>query len=794
MIFALLLIFALVFLAPLLHHATGSMTGWLLAIVPAGLTLYFTSTSSLVSANGRLTTGWQWSPELAVNLSFALDGLSLLFALLICGIGTLVLIYAGGYLADHARLGQFYAFLLLFMGAMLGLVLADNILTLFVFWELTSISSFLLIGFTHERSESRAAARQALLITGGGGLALLVGLIMLGFAGGSFELTELLTQGDILRANPLYSVILALVLLGAWTKSAQFPFHFWLPSAMEAPTPVSAYLHSATMVKAGIYLLARLSPLLGGTTTWTFAVGGVGAATMLVGGLLALYQTDLKRILAYTTVSALGTLTLLIGLGSPAAIQAMVVFLLAHALYKGALFMVAGAVDHETATRNVELLGGLRRAMPITAGIALLAAVSLSGFGPVLSFIAKELLFEAVLHVEGIGIVLGGVAVLASGLFVTEALIVTIRPFFGAPRATPKAPHEAPVSMWLGPALLAAAGLVIGLSPAIVARPIVAAASSAILNAPVEVDLALWHGFNLALGMTVASVLLGIALYRGWVLVRRTTPLIERVLGFWPSDTYRYILDGINRLSRTVTRVLQSGYLRQYMFVILLATVGFVGYTLVAKNGLPQVLTWTEIRFYEAVLAALMLLAAIYALFAPGRLSAVASLGIVGYGVALIYILYGAPDLAMTQILVETLTVLLFVLAFYHLPRINSFSSRATHVRDALIAVGIGGLMTALILASTATPPQSRLAGFFAENSKTIAHGSNIVNVILVDFRGLDTLGEVTVLSIAAFGVYALLKLGRQQRRIRVVPPRSTFTHLRGSLSRKSQRQKGTEA
>ncbi|MBV9787961.1 MAG: DUF4040 domain-containing protein, partial [Chloroflexi bacterium] len=534
--------------------------------------------------------------------------------------------------------------------------------------------------------------------------------------------------------------------------------------------------------------------LLGGTSTWTLAVGGVGATTMLVGGLLALYQTDLKRILAYTTVSALGTLTLLIGLGSPDAITAMVVFLLAHALYKGALFMIAGAVDHETATRNVELLGGLRRVMPITAGIALLAAVSLSGFGPVLSFIAKELLFEAVLHVEGIGLVLGVVAVLASGLFVTEALIITIRPFFGELRATPKAPHEAPASMWLGPALLAAAGLVIGLGPALVAQPIVAAASSAILHAPVEVDLALWHGFNLALGMTLISVLVGIVLYRGWVLVRRTTPLIERVLGFWPSDTYRYILDGINRLARTVTRVLQSGFLRQYMFVILLATVGLVGYTLVAKNGLPDALAWTEIRFYEALLAALMLLSAIYALFAPGRLSAVASLGIVGYGVALIYILYGAPDLAMTQILVETLTVLLFVLAFYHLPRINSFSSRATRVRDALIAVGIGGLMTLLVLAATATPPQSRLAGFFAENSKTLAHGSNIVNVILVDFRGLDTLGEVTVLSIAAFGVYALLKLGRQQRRIKVTPPRATFTHLRGSLAPKSQRQKGTDA
>jgi multicomponent Na+:H+ antiporter subunit A len=561
---------------------------------------------------------------------------------------------------------------------------------------------------------------------------------------------------------------------------------------MEAPTPVSAYLHSATMVKAGIYLLARLSPMLGGSTAWTATVGGVGATTLLVGGLLALYQTDLKRILAYTTVSALGTLTLLLGLGGAEASTAAMAFLLAHALYKGALFMVAGAIDHETATRNVEKLGGLRRVMPITASVTILAAISLSGFGPVLSFIAKELLFEAVIHVERIGIALGAAAVLASGLFVVEALIVTIRPFFRPLRETPKVPHEAPPSMWLGPAILALAGLVIGLSPALLARPVIAAASSAVLNAPNDVDLALWHGLNLALGMTLASVLLGVGLYRAWSMLRRTTPLVERVLGFWPSDAYWYILDGVNRVARGVTRVLQSGYLRQYLFVILLVTVGFVGYTLAAKDGLPRALAWTELRFYEAGLAALMLLAAIYAVFAPDRLSAVASLGIVGYGVALIYILYGAPDLAMTQILVETLTVLLYVLAFYQLPRFNNFSSLGSRVRDAVIALCMGGLMTVLVLAATATPPQSRLAGFFAENSKTVAHGSNIVNVILVDFRGLDTLGEMTVLSIAAFGVYALLKLGRTQRRARTEVRRSALAALRGALLRRSSRRKGT--
>lgn len=786
-----LLLFALVPLAPFLYRVAQARAGWLLAIAPASLALAFISAYGGVAEQGRIVTGWEWSPELAVRLSFALDGLSLLFAVLICGIGALILVYAGGYLAGNPRLGQFYAFLLLFMGAMLGLVLADNLLVLFIFWELTSISSFLLIGFTHERPESRAAARQALLVTGGGGLALLVGLIMLGIAGGSFELSELLQRGDALKAHPLYTAILALVLAGAFTKSAQFPFHFWLPSAMEAPTPVSAYLHSATMVKAGIYLLARYSPLLAGTQEWTWAVGGFGLTTMLVGGVLALHQTDLKRILAYTTVSALGTLTLLLGLGGEGAVTAAIVFLLAHALYKGALFMVAGAIDHETGTRNVERLGGLRRAMPITAGIAILAAISLSGFGPVVSFIAKELLFETVLHVGQAGPVLVAAAVLASALFVTEALIVTVRPFFGAPQETLKTPHEPPPALWLGPAVLAVLGLAIGLAPVFI-EGIVRAASSAVLGAPAEVELYLWHGFNWAFGMTLASVLLGATFYRFWVVLRRRTTWAERGLGFWPSDAYWLVLDGINRLARSVTSRLQSGYLRQYMFIILFATVGFVGYTLAAKDGMPFMLAWTELRFYEAVLAVLMLLAAFGGLLAPGRLTSVAVLGVVGYGVALIYILYGAPDLAMTQILVETLTVLLFVLAFHHLPRFQRLTHPLSRLRDALIAVCVGGLMTILVLAATATPPESRLAGFFAENSKTVAHGSNIVNVILVDFRGIDTFGEMTVLSIAAFGVYALLKLGRRQRRAAAEQQRPGFQSLRRTFLQGAGRRKGT--
>jgi multicomponent Na+:H+ antiporter subunit A len=758
MLLAVLSGFGLAFGAPWIYRLARAATGWLLALLPLGLTLYFAAFIGRVADGATVAATYPWAPALGVNLSFYLDGLSLLFALLILGIGALILIYAGGYLGAHRHLGRFYAFLLLFMAAMLGLVLADNVFTLFIFWELTSISSYLLIGFSHQRDESRAAATQALLVTGGGGLALLAGLIMLGMAGGSFELSTLLRQGGALQGHPLYLPILLLVLAGAFTKSAQAPFHFWLPSAMEAPTPVSAYLHSATMVKAGVYLLARVSPILGGTSAWLWIVTAVGAVTMLIGGMLALYQTDLKRMLAYSTISALGMLVLLLGLGTPGAITAAVVFLLAHAFYKGALFMVAGALDHETGTRDVERLSGLRRAMPITAAVAGLAALSLAGFGPVLSFIGKELALEAVLDGDGASIILASSVVAGGALFVTVAAIVGIRPFFGAPRTTPKRPHEAPPSMWLGPALLAGAGLAFGLLPVIV-EAIVGPAAGAILGRPETVHLALWHGFNLPLGLSVVSVLTGLGLYRAWTPLRRLTPWLERVFGWGPSRWYGAALDGVNALARALTRWLQNGYLRRYLLTIIVTTVGLVGWTLISRGGLPARLAWTEIRFYEAGLAGLILLAAAMAVRAPGRLTTVTALSVVGYGVSLIYILYGAPDLAMTQILVETLTVILFVLVFYHLPRFSRLSSRGARVRDGGIALATGGLMTLLVLAATAEPTDTTIAEYFAEQSQPLAHGRNIVNVILVDFRGFDTLGEITVLSVAAIGVYALLKL-----------------------------------
>ena len=645
------------------------------------------------------------------------------------------------------------------MSAMLGLVLSDNLLTTFVFWELTSISSFLLIGFNHHREESRAAALQALLVTGVGGLGMLAGFVLLGYVGGTMEISVLFSQGEIIRGHELYLPILLLILAGAFTKSAQFPFHFWLPGAMEAPTPVSAYLHSATMVKAGVYLLARLNPILGGTDAWHYIITHFGAATMLIGAFLALFQTDLKRILAYSTVSALGTLMLLLGLSTKLATKAAVVFLLVHSLYKGALFLVAGIIDHETGTRNVNHLGGLRRSLPVTAATGCLAALSMAGLPPLFGFISKELLYEAKLQAPQASIIITLAGVIANVLMVAIAARLSLRIFFGRPGALPKTPHEAPLSMWLGPTLLAGLGLVIGVAPDFVAKSFVASAVSAARAEETTIKLALWHGMNPILALSVFTVVCGFLVYSGERVWRRLVPLADFDSTLGPARWYRLGLDGLNRVTRSVTRILQSGYLRVYILVIITATVGLVGYTLISRAAISGLSGWTQVRPHEWIVAFLILCGTAAAVTSASRLAAVASLGVVGYGVALIFVFYSAPDLAITQFAIETLTVILFVLVIYRLPRFAKLTNTPARLRDLAMALSAGVLMAGLVLAVTSTPLQSRLAPYFAENSVPLAKGRNIVNVILVDFRALDTLGEITVLAVAAIGVFALLKL-----------------------------------
>ncbi len=757
MLVAILSGFGAALLAPFVHRRWPQRSGWLIALLPIGLFLYFVS--QLPNATQAQSVTTPWVPALGVNLSFRADGLSLLFALLISGIGALVVIYAGGYLKGHAQLGRFYAWLLMFMSAMLGVVLADNILLLFVFWELTSFSSFMLIGFNHEEAASRGAALQALLVTSSGGLAMLAGLVMLGLIGGTFELSTLLTRGAMLQASPWYAPALILVLLGAFTKSAQFPFHFWLPNAMAAPTPVSAYLHSATMVKAGIYLLARMTPALGGTDLWLALVGGAGLITMLLGGYLALSQTDLKRLLAYSTVSALGMLTMLIGLGTALALEAAMVALLAHALYKGALFLVAGAIDHETGTRDVRQLGDLARLMPRVASGSMLAALSMAGMIPLFGFIAKELVYETALKT---GPWIAAASVLGGLSFVFVAGVTGFGPFIARGRDTPKQPHEAPPSLWLGPMVLGGLSLIFGLLPGAIGAWLIGPAASAASGHTAEVKLALWHGVTPTLLLSLATIAAGVGLYAARSTVRRVTQRLTWRRGL--EGVYAWSLKALNGTAHAVTHRLQNGYLRYYLITIVLTTVGLVGFTLIFEGGAHWPASDSDLRFYEVGLAVLILLAAGMAITTRSRLSAVAALGVVGYGIALIFLLFGAPDLAMTQLLIESLTVILFVLAFYHLPRFTQLSSTRTRWRDAVISLLAGGLITLLVLSAIGVQLSPSISNYFAEVALPQAHGRNVDNVILVDFRGLDTLGEVSVLGVAAIGVYALLKLKKIRR------------------------------
>jgi multicomponent Na+:H+ antiporter subunit A len=765
MLAAVLSAFVLALVAPWIHRAFRPASGWVLSLLPIGLVVYFSSLLPAVVRGEALVFPFPWVPGLDVQLSFYADGLSLLFAILISGIGALILIYAGAYLAGHPDQGRFFVFLLMFMGSMLGLVLSGNLIGLFVFWELTSISSYLLIGFDHEQEGSRKAALQALLVTVTGGLALMAGFVLLGLAAGSFEMASVLHEGEVIKAHPSYAAIVLLVLAGAFTKSAQFPFHFWLPAAMAAPTPVSAYLHSATMVKAGVYLMARLTPALGQTDLWFYLVSIAGGTTMLVGAFLALRQTDLKLILAYSTVSVLGTLTFLIGLGYRHAIEAAVVFLFAHSLYKGALFLVAGAIDHETGTRDVTRLGHLWRPMPRTAAAAIFAALSMAGMPPLLGFIGKDLIYEATLASATFAGGLTLLAFLANSVTVGVAGIVGVGPFVGRSHETPKKPHEAPVAMVLGPVLLATGGLLFGMFPVLVGPWLVAPAVGNMLGEPPDLTLILWHGPTLALGLGLLTIACGAVLFVARGHARDAVSRLDGVMAWGPTRWYDVGLEGMLATARGQTRVLQNGLLRNYIVVILFTTSALTSYALWGRAGnLRPVFFGDDVRFYEGGLALLIVLGAATAVIATTRLATLTALGVVGFGVALIFVLFGAPDLAMTQILVESLTVILLVLVFYNLRPLKLVSSFPTRLRDGGLALVTGTIVTVLLLTTHGIEFEPRLRDYFAANSVPMAHGRNIVNVILVDFRALDTLGEIVVLALAGVGVFALLKLRLQKR------------------------------
>lgn len=743
------------------HHDARRGNG-LVGVLPIALSAllfaWFLTFAPQIADGQTLRYVIDWVPSLGISLSFLLDGLSLTFALLISGIGTLVFLYSNTYLAGHPQFTRFALFLFSFMLAMLGLVLADNLIAIFVFWELTTITSYLLIGFGHETKKGRRSALQALFVTGAGALALLAGFILLGMTAGSFEMSVILAQGDMLKEHALYVPILILILAGTFTKSAQFPFHFWLPNAMAAPTPVSAFLHSATMVKAGVYLMARLHPGMSGTDFWMWTLTIFGAVTAVSASIFALRQTDLKQALAYTTLMALGTLTLFLGQESGYAMTAFATFLVVHSLYKAALFMVVGCIDHSTGTREADILGGLGRVMPFTAFAAALAAMSMAGFPPFLGFIGKELKYAGALGVasEPWPVVLA--ILLANALMFAVAGIVALRPFWNkAAGRLPKTPHEAPWQMLAGPVILAVLGTVFGIYPDLLQRALVTPTVASLLGDVSEAkELKLWAGVNMPLILSIVTVAGGVLFY---VLHRPLRSALARADDATPSfdNGWDRFLEGFKAFAAWQTRVIQTGVLRKYMFTTFATVLVGLGGTMIARNVGVAMPDLSDASWQNVALTLLIVGGAIVATVTSSRIAAMAALGVVGIAVAMIFIVFSAPDVAITQLLVETLVVVLVAVALLRLPTLDS-GGRSWRPMDALLALGVGTVVTLTLLAVLATPLDRRLTTYFEITSWPEAFGRNIVNVILVDFRALDTFGEIAVVVIAALSAYALLR------------------------------------
>lgn len=766
LLISLVVIFLSAFLAPTVVRVLGGRAGWLLSLAP------FAALGMLLSHAGAMHSGEliryhaDWFSALGTSLTLQLDGLAFLMAVLITGIGGLITIYAGAYLQGDSQLGRFYLYFLAFMASMLGLVLSDNLILLFVFWELTSISSYLLIGFKHEQKEARWKALQALLTTSLGAMAMLAGFVLLAVVTGSYSISEINGMGESIQESPHYIAIVILVLIGAFTKSAQFPFHFWLPNAMAGPTPVSAYLHSATMVKAGVFLIARMNPALSGSGLWEYLLAIVGSLTLLLAMFLGLFQKDVKSILAYTTLGVLGGLTLLLGIGSEYAIKAMVVFLLGHALYKATLFMVVGSIDHETGTRDVTRLRGLRKWMPVTACAGVLAALSMSGLPPFFGFIGKELIYKAGVKLDGLEIVFLIVALVGNLIMMGLALKAGVGPFFGKMdlSALPKKPHEAPVAMWIGPLILAVAGLVFGLVPFWVTGYMVMPAIAAIQGSEmVQLDLSLWHLVrpNLPLLLSGVTVLGGVFVFlyrtRFWAIA---DTVLSKIHPYGADAMYGRIFNATIWFSKAQTRYLQTGRLHDYVFMVVFTTVAFLIWAVLNFGGLNFTINWASYEFFIMALVVIMSLAALVAVVSNSYITVLVSLGVVGLGVALIFAYNGAPDLAITQLLVETLTVVLFMFVVLRLPPLKNISDRLTRLRDALLAISFGGLITVLLLKAVNIQFDHAISARLAEMSYTEAKGKNVVNVILVDFRALDTMGEIVVVATAALGIAALVRTG----------------------------------
>jgi len=708
---------------------------------------------------------WAWVPSLDIYLRFRLDGLSLLFCLIVTMAGFFVSLYASSYMAGKQHLNRFFVYLHAFMIAMLGIVTADNLLLLFVFWEATTILSYLLIGFDHENKPAREHARQAILVTGAGGLFLLFGILLLKTAGGSMTLSQWALSGDEIRNHGLYPAIFICILVGAITKSAQVPFHFWLPNAMSAPTPISAFLHAATMVKAGIYLLMRFHPLLGGTGLWMGTLVLLGGTTGVWGAVQALGPCDLKRILAYTTMMALGILTLFLGGQTALSLTAATTFLMVHALYKASLFLAVGSIDHQTGTRDLRKLGGLLKAMPLTALAVAAATLSMAGFPLFFGFIGKEIMYEGALAEEMFPVFATTATLAANALMTAVAAIILITPFLGRRPLAMAQICEVPWTMRLGPAIMGGIGVVFGIIPAWVSEYLIQPAVFAYHPAREKIRMAVFHGFNLPLLLSMITLATGGLIY--WQRIRLRSFIQTRMERLWITTPgiYQSILDLFIKSAGWFTRTLQNGSLHTYISIILMALAVIVGRAWFVH--IPGVFMIFDINdhWLAAGLCGFILLASGVVVTARQRLAAIGGLGGAGAGVALIFLIFGAPDIALTQLLVETLTVVIVSMVLFRLPPIDTVPkrTRTRNLFNAVLSLGIGLLVTTILMGVLTMPLDRSITDFFEDYSYISAHGRNIVNVILVDFRSLDTLGEICVVVLAAWAGVALMRSKKQE-------------------------------
>ena len=766
----------------LLPMLAGTTLAWLAARVSRGASAWAVAGVTLCSlglllgfsdtifSGQKVISSIPWMPELGINFAFRLDGLGYLFTLLILCIGLLIILYAKYYLSESDSIGKFYALLMLFMSAMLGIVLTENILLTFVFWELTSLSSFLLIGFWNHKSESRRGARMALTVTGGGGLAMLAGFLLLGHVAGSYELTQIFAARETVLASPLYMPILILILLGAFTKSAQFPFHFWLPQAMAAPTPVSAYLHSATMVKAGVFMLARLYPVLGGTYDFEIIVSVVGLTTMAFAAYVAIFKHDLKGLLAYSTISHLGLIIFLIGLSSPLSAAAAVFHIINHATFKASLFMVAGIIDHECGTRDMRRLRGLFKFMPYTATLAMVAAASMAGVPLFNGFLSKEMFFVESLALSHLGwfgsvapvvVTLGGVfSVAYSARFVHNVF------FNGTPTDLPHTPHEPPRFMKMPVELLVVLCILIGVLPALTVAPLVFLAAVDVFGGPIpQYTIAIWHGFNTPLLMSAIALLGGVFMF--WLLQKKFNLHLIAPKALNGHRIFVHTIETLLTFARWMTSRLQNGSLQRYL-AILIASVIVLGVWPFMQFGYNTGdAPLTPLNAVAVVVWATAIIGSLAtAVWHRQRLVAVILVGIVGLATALTFAYFSAPDLALTQLSVEVVSTALMLMALALLPlngpKESSFLRR---IRDITLSVLAGAGVTALMWA-VLTRPNASIAWYYLAESVVRGGGANVVNVILVDFRGFDTFGEITVLGIAAIGALSLMEGLSMERKL----------------------------